>query len=223
MRDLLPEIVIDTLRDRYIAGVSDAVATFDMNAADEDALTGALGQAIATSRTLSSSTEKGSVHVEIGYTKLRGRGKNAPEKKFGSDGIFQISVADSQGRIIRSKGLPFQSKKEWRRSDKKLAEQAKQMEEYTLGGIVIDFSRCGYKACSANQVIKAEGKRKNIDDMKSMRPLGQVLGDEFPACRIGTTGLYFDRDTGLFIYQSRNFHLLTTNVFLEGDKCLTKP
>lgn len=215
MRDLLPEIVIDTLRDRYIAGVSDAVATFDMNAADEDALTGALGQAIATPRKLSFSTEKGPVYVEIGYTKLRGRGKNAPEKKYGSDGIFQISIADSQGKIIRSKGLPFQSKKEWLRSNKKLAEQAKQMETHTPGGIVIDFSRCGYKACSAKQVIKAEGKRKVIDNMQAMRPLGQVLGDEFLACHIGTMGLYFDRDTELFINQSRDFHLLTTNVFMD--------
>jgi hypothetical protein len=47
VRDLLPGVVYDYLRDRYLAGTSDAVAHFDAHEADEDALTGALGQAIA--------------------------------------------------------------------------------------------------------------------------------------------------------------------------------
>jgi hypothetical protein len=44
MRDILPDFVIDILRDRYLAGVSDALAIFGTSAADEDALTRALGQ-----------------------------------------------------------------------------------------------------------------------------------------------------------------------------------
>ena len=44
---MLPPGLKSIIRDRYLAGVSDAVAKFDMNAADEDALTGALGNNIS--------------------------------------------------------------------------------------------------------------------------------------------------------------------------------
>lgn len=212
MRDILPGIVVDTLRDRYLAGVLDAVNTFDMNAADEDALTGALGQSIATPRELTFSTEKGIFVIQIGYTRLRGRGKDAPEKKFGSDGVFQIAVSDNHGRLVRSKGLPFQSKKGWRSTNKKLASQAQDMERNTAGGIVIVFTRSGYSGCSASAVIEAGGNRQVANSMGAIKPLGQILGDDFLNCSIGTKGLYYDPQMEQFLNIERTLHLVTTKV-----------
>ena len=47
LRDVVPELVVTTIRERFITGVADAEANFDDSAADEDSFTGALGQAIA--------------------------------------------------------------------------------------------------------------------------------------------------------------------------------
>ena len=110
MRDLLPPKLADFLRDRYIAGVARAEASFDENSADEDAVTGALGQSIAMPEALAFTSPEGTYQIRITYRKVRGRGPLAPEKRYGSDGIFQIAVTDTLERIVRRKGLPFQSK-----------------------------------------------------------------------------------------------------------------
>lgn len=189
MKDILPDLVIDSLRDRYLAAVSDAESTFDMNYGDEDALTGAFGQAIAVPRNQIFSTPEGVYTVDIGYTKLRGRGKNAPERIYGSDGIFQIKVFDSRGNVIRSKGLPFQSKKNWKGTNNKLSDQAKDMERYTPGG-------------NRSQLTK-EGKLKR---------LGQLLGNEFLNCEVGTLNLFYDPKQELYKIDGGDFHIISTSI-----------
>lgn len=212
MRDILPQEAIRALRDRYITAVSDAEYTYDMHCADEDSLTGALGQSLAIPRNQVFTVGHKTYSISIGYTKLRGRGKNAPEKIFGSDGIFQIEVKDDQGVVIRSKGLPFQSKKNWTGTNKNLAKQAADMEQHTPGGIVMDFSQRGYKACPAQSVVRAEGNRRVLTEEGQMRGLGQILGDDFLNCTIGTIGLYFDPERELYVRPDRGLHLLTTTV-----------
>ena len=44
---LLPDGLKALIRDRYLAGVSDALAKYPFSAADEDSLTGALGNSIS--------------------------------------------------------------------------------------------------------------------------------------------------------------------------------
>ncbi len=216
MRDILPAEVINALRDRYITAVSDAKDAYAMNCADEDALTGALGQSLAMPREQRFRMgTAGTVTVRIGYTKLRGRGKNAPEKLYGSDGVFQMEVQDAHGQIIRSKGLPFQTKKNWNSKNSKLAEQAADMERQTPGGIVIDFSRNGYKACSAAAVIAADGSRRTINSGVGMRGLGQVLGGDFLNCSIGTIGLYFDPEREVYDRHEQRLHLITTRIEID--------
>lgn len=61
MRELLPTIVLDSLRDRYLAGVADAEAFFDLHRADEDSVTGALGQSIAMHHPVAFTTPEGSI------------------------------------------------------------------------------------------------------------------------------------------------------------------
>lgn len=212
MRDILPDFVIDSLRDRYLAAVSDAESTFDMNYGDEDSLTGAFGQAIAMPRSQVFSTPEGMYTVDVGYTKLRGRGKNAPERLYGSDGIFQIKVFDSYGSVIRSKGLPFQSKKNWKGTNRKLSDQAKDMERFTPGGIVVDFNNSGYKACLAGDVVLAGGNRLQLTKEGRLQRLGQLLGNEFLNCEIGTLNLFYDPKQELYKIDGGDFHIISTGI-----------
>src|SRR3954453_4627655 len=102
MRDLLPQHLVDFLRDRYIAGVATAEANFADSSADEDSVTGALGQALAMREPLIFSDQSGAAFsVQISYRKVRGRGLNAPERLYGSAGIFQIAVTTPEGVVIR--------------------------------------------------------------------------------------------------------------------------
>lgn len=50
MRDILPDFVVDEIRKHYLACIADAEAKYQLNAADEDALTGALGAQLSTSK-----------------------------------------------------------------------------------------------------------------------------------------------------------------------------
>jgi hypothetical protein len=58
--------------------------------------------------------------VKIGYSKTRGRGKGAPERRYGTDGIFQLKVTHAANSRYFQKGLPFQAKKRWTKKDSKL-------------------------------------------------------------------------------------------------------
>ncbi len=192
MRDLLPSQLVDLIRDRYVAGVASAEAFFDENSADEDSLTGALGQAIAMKEPLYFNGPDGTYSVRVSYKKLRGRGINAPERLYGADGIFQIAVLDHLGAVLRQKALPFQSKTDWRGRSKTVAAQSTDIQSSFGEGIVIDYSRRGYRACSTKVVIDVRGSRIEADRRNALKPLGQLLGVEFLECRMGKQGLFYD-------------------------------
>lgn len=189
IKELLPPLMFDRIRDRYLAGVADAEAFFSQSAADEDSLTGALGQAIATRPMIFKGTD-GDVLVAIEYLKIRGRGAGAPEATLGADGIFQIRVLDAAGSPIREKGLLFQAKKGWKHRDQDLASQCRSMIRASGGGMVINYGPSGYEAFSAQAVIDADGRRDDAEAAR--RPLGHMLGDDFLDCTIGTAGLTYE-------------------------------
>lgn len=202
------------LRDRYLAGVSDAEATFSQNSADEDSVTGALAQALATPKPVRMSVGTKEYLINIFYRKLRGRGPNAPEKRYGSDGLFQIAVAVGNEPIL-SKSLPFQAKINWRGRNLALSKQAALMEKTTPGGLVIDYSQTGYKACPAYAVIEAKGSRTLLDRTHPARPLGQILSRDFLGCTLGIPNLFFDPDSERYLFLPEtleNCLLITTLV-----------
>lgn len=192
MRDILPSAVLDILKDRYLAGVADAEAFYDLHRADEDSVSGALGQSIAMRDPVMISSSNGDYLIKIDYRKIRGRGPGAPERKYGADGLFQISITNHLGAVIFRKGLAFQSKMNWRGRKSDLYEQAILMQDNFGGGIVVDFSANGYKACTASDAIASKGSRPITDKNNAMRPLGQILSRDFLECTIGQKGLYFD-------------------------------
>lgn len=213
---LLPPIVVDYLHDRYVAAVADAVAEFSSHKADEDAVTGGLGQEIRRrgAHIFFDDTDKVWI-VHISYEKIRGRGPNAPEKKYGSDGLFQIEVVDAVSGEYFQKGLPFQSKMNWKGSNKKLYEQAVLMQNQVGSGIVIDFSATNYMACPASDVVATLGNRKAVNQLGAVKPLGQMLGNDFIECRVGTTGFFFDAEKESYSTSTDRpapRHLLSTQI-----------
>jgi hypothetical protein len=85
----LPPIVLNLIRDRYLAGVATAQAQYQNAAGDEDSLSGALGALISTSEPVhflfGSSLD---IEVQIDFRKLRGRGQNAPRRGSGRTESF---------------------------------------------------------------------------------------------------------------------------------------
>jgi hypothetical protein len=190
---LLPDGLKALIRDRYLAGVSDAQAKYPFSAADEDSLTGALGNSISMPHEMLFGDGQKQYSYQISYRKIRGRGPRAPEKQLGADGIFQIEVRDEHER--QTKGLPFQAKRGWRKADSNLLAQARRMLETAGDGIDIDFGPNRFSACRAEDVVQNHANRKLIDRAGKTRPLGQLLGDDFLDCRIGRPGLFFDPTT----------------------------
>lgn len=212
----LPTGLKTIIRDRYLAGIADAEAKYRFSSADEDSLSGALGNNLSMAQPLIFSDGMRRYEFQISYHKIRGRGRGAPEKSLGADGIFQIEVRDENGEW--RKGLPFQSKKQWRSTDGKLLTQAQNMIETAGGGIVVDYRPNQYTACRAEDVVHSYANRKLIDQAGAAQPLGQLLGDDFLDCKVGQVGLFFDPTTETWqtevaVPPPHPEHVITTHVF----------
>jgi hypothetical protein len=217
----LPPLVLGVVRDRYLAGTANAEAQYPNAAGDEDTLTGSLGALISTPEPVRISIDGASEFlVRISYRKIRGRGQGAPEKRLGADGIFQVDVSfPGDGSVFR-KGLPFQSKKNWRGRDSKLVEQARLMQETVGGGIVIDYTPRGFTACRTELVIEARGNRRVVDRWGNLRPLGQVLAHDFIDCSLGVRGLYYDEQNEAFLYElgEREISVVDTRISISEPR-----
>jgi hypothetical protein len=183
------ESVRQALADHFRDRVAEATEAYADSSADEDSLTGALGQALRG---------RGSVRLRDGrvvrwmtrYRKLRGRGPNAPEKKVGADGLFEVELEDDQ-RVRSRKSLPFQAKNNASSyGDSKLWQQAGQLTEFPGGGIVVNYRPEGYVALDAAMVANGEATR----EVES--PLAESLGRDFLECRRGSTAYLFEPSLG---------------------------
>lgn len=214
MRDILPAHVMSVLHDRFVAGVADAEARYGLHAADEDSVSGALGQSIAMQYPVQYSGPEGTYQVKITYKKIRGRGPGAPERRYGADGLFQIVVTDSLGTTVRQKALPYQAKMNWKGRNKGLFEQAVQMQSRFDGGIVVNFTPDGYKVASAHAVVAGNGSLTQVERLGAIHSLGQVLGQDFLECTIGTIGLFFDPQQEIFLNRDilPPVHLITAAI-----------
>lgn len=215
----LPSIVLEFIRYKYVTGVADAEAQYENAAGDEDSLTGALGALISTVGSryflVGPATQ---IEVKIDFRKLRGRGHDAPEKRFGPDGIFQLQISANGVPSFR-KGLPFQAKKNWKGRSRELADQARAMQRNLRGGIVIDYTAYGYTACNIAAAIEFNGNRRAVANAGYLRPLGQVLGNDFLECRLGIQGLYYDQRGEEFVVDQfdHDVDLIDTTVSIRGD------
>lgn len=216
MHDIIPASVLDIIRGHYALGVANAEAFYDQHSADEDSVTGALGQALARAEPIRYQQGFDEFLINVSYKKIRGRGRGAPERLYGADGIFQLSVINKEGQEAVIKGLPFQSKKGWKGKNSDLLEQANKMEETTPGGIVIDFGPNGYKGCAAKDVIISQGNRNTANRHNLVRSLEQFLSHDFLNCHVGRRGLFYDSDNERFSnwlnIDEKPAHIITTEV-----------
>jgi hypothetical protein len=123
--------------------------------------------------------------------KLRGRGDGAAEKRFGADLAIEIEVSDSLGQSTQKKTLFAQAKKEWEGKDALLGDQAEKLVDLPGGGIVIDYWPDRFRAINAAEAVRAEGNARQVGK-DAFRDLGEMLGEDFLNCRIGSTGVHYD-------------------------------
>jgi hypothetical protein len=192
LSQLLPARFLLAIRDRIKAGVSDAEAKFRFNQDEEDALTGALAQAISTSEPLAFKSNEGNFKFSIESFKLRGRGEGAPEKRLGADGILQICVFKN-GKLDFEKGLPFQAKKRGGFGNAAVTKQARSLVDTSGTGIIVRFSPEGYTAVDARTLLDPK-ENSQITVSPPVIRLATMLGDLFLDCEVGRMGLSFKRD-----------------------------
>lgn len=208
---IVPKPVLDLIRDRIKAGVTDAEAKFRLNEADEDAITGALGHAISTPAPVLVTTPEGAFSYEITSIKIRGRGLNAPEKRLGADSIFQVSVTKGNTRIF-AKGLPFQAKKGGGFGNAKVIKQAIDLYRTSKTGTVVRYSRKGYTAVDVREMVSRH-TGPNLPAKPAPKKLATVFGDDFVDCTIGRLGLYYAGEMDL--NQGENLWTITTTIRSE--------
>lgn len=148
----IPEEVRKAIGSHFKSASKEAEGGYKGAKADEDAVTGAFGEALRTKK------QQGKVIVngdewtfKVTSTKFRGRGKNATEKEIGADGIVEIEVTSNKNDTT-TKSLIFQAKK--RGNNKGLLGQAEQMEGIAKkGSAVFEFDDEGYIACDAADLL----------------------------------------------------------------------
>ncbi len=191
LREVLPQPVLDHLREQFREAATKAVLDFPDQQEDEDSITGALGSVIRNN-VRGRFHWKGTTYVwQSRSHKLRGRGKNAPEKHSGADGFIEIVVKD-ENVIITRKLMPFQAKKMWSGTNSALNRQAAALARlFPGGGVVIDYTPEKYSCMSCEAVVAANGDRAALQ-ASQIRDVGDVLADDFLPCKVGILGASYD-------------------------------
>jgi hypothetical protein len=189
---LVPAQLLRLIRDRIKAGVADAEAMFYLNEEEEDSISGALGQAIATKDPIVLQSEQGMFSFEIKAFKIRGRGPNAPEKHLGADGIIQIRATKFDD-VVFTKGLPFQAKKTGGFTSATVRRQAEDLARTAHVGIILKYKQDDYTGVNINEILAAQDSPVLNPRKIVPRKLSAILGDDFLDCNIGRRGLYYDK------------------------------
>jgi hypothetical protein len=226
---LRDSLVYEAISDHYRRSIAKAVANYAAHCADEDSVTGALGERLMDEGNVAisgysaspdsdepdtdsllnpfrnnpqiktigggslTSSESGTIVTwKSRYQKLRGRGRGAPEKKLGVDGLLEIAV-DGPGPDIEkwSKALVFQAKNLGLRGaghhkSREILRQSEKILRLPVDGIFVVYAPTGYTALSADAVAKSQGA------VNGGCPLEDMLANQFLACSIGTTGFIYD-------------------------------
>jgi hypothetical protein len=181
--------------------VAAAVHGYADGGTDEDAVTGALGQALRGQGELALPDGR-IVRWATRYRKLRGRGRNAPDKHLGADGLFEVEMEDEE-RDRSRKTLPFQARNGAAGyGDSLLRGQAKRLNAFPGGGVVINYRPEGYVAVDAGLVAEGEATRD------SEVPLADALAEDFIDCRRGSTTYLFEPSVGGLLLVHGSFLLV---------------
>ncbi len=208
MSEIVSRHVLFEIEHHIRERVADAEFGFQFSEADEDAVTGALGQSLVTRprQTYDLSTES-QYEWSFTYRKIRGRGPKAPEKSIGADGIFHMEVFGADGELLRQKGLLFQAKMGTKPSGgMKMREQMECLIRFRRASILLEYGPHGYSATPVDDLPQDDNNWRYRRAVT--RPLADVLGSDFVHCRIGQLGLRFDhnRECLLFPEETNGYH-----------------
>lgn len=199
MRDVLPDEVLQELAMQMRRAANEAPEGYEGYRGDEDTVTGGLGESLRRDVRGQITVQNTTYTWRTTLTKFRGRGPNAPEKRYGVDAVIEIEVIRDDGEMLAKKLIPMQAKNPWTGKDKKLADQAAQIANIPGGGMVVDYRRGGYSAVSASHVADAIGDPNRLVPQQH-RPLGDVLADDFLRCTIGSRNVTYDATRELLYY-----------------------
>ncbi|WP_145980719.1 hypothetical protein [Magnetospirillum sp. ME-1] len=196
----IPEAVRIDIAERLTEAINATVEEFESAWEDEDVVTGHLGGQMTTRRrkVMVDNVELGGVWTwSLHYRKFGGRGKGAPEKAIGADGIFELSLEHQSYTDVKS--LLFQSKVEGGSSGS-LIDQSARLSTWREAAFIMVYGKAGFKAVTIDSAMKSKG---SVDTAPST-PLEVFLNEEFVACNVGDNDLqYLAPDRQL---SWRNFH-----------------
>jgi hypothetical protein len=213
VRDVLPGPVVEHIGSQYREAVRTAAAQYDQYRADEDSVTGALGGVFDVVARGELVTDDEAFSWSTRVWKVRGRGPEPPESRYGIDGLFEIEVK-AGARTTARKLLPFQAKKDRGYDDDKLLEQAATVARLPGGGAVVSFAPRSYTVAPADVVASAQGNWASVADERK-QDLGDMLADDFIECRLGSRGLYYDPFTETFLFPGADGQLVEVPGFVR--------
>jgi hypothetical protein len=203
----IPAEVAQSIREHIGAALDRCQEGFWSGNEDEDTLTGHLGFALKTGVHTVNVAEgeiRGPWKWSIDYSKFRGRGRNAPEKHIGADGIVELRL--SRGLRMEVKSLLFQAKTDWQTSQE-LVSQAMLLSTWREAAIVVNYTPSGLYAYPIDSVLESRGVRSKARGGTS---LNEALGDYFLQCKIGDTNLAYDARRRRLAWRSQTGEMVAT-------------
>jgi hypothetical protein len=189
LRELIPVPVYESIQNHLRTVASSAPTGWERNRAEEDSLTGDLGRALSTRRSVLVNANGEDWRWSVTYKKFRGRGRDAFEKSSGADGIIQIETAVRDATFF--KGVLFQAKKGQGLRNEKLKEQLRAIEGLAPGGsAVISFGPNGYFGIRGTDYLNPDTMLVG-SMIRRMSPLASFF-DGFLECSSGLRDLYYD-------------------------------
>jgi hypothetical protein len=186
---LQDENVRRTLADHYRRGVSAAASGYADGAADEEAVTAALGRALHGQGELAGPDGR-LVRWATRYRPLRGRGLNPSGQDLGTAGLIEVEMEDEEGDRSR-KSLPFHARSGAADyGDILLRGHARRLSAFPGGGVVIHYRPEGHVSIDATLVAEGDATRS------SEVPLADALVEDFIGCRRGSTAYLFEPSMG---------------------------
>lgn len=154
----IPEEVRSAIEQHVLERLSEVQSRYWSAAEDEDTFTGQLGGLLGTSERKVFVNER-PWSWSIGYTKFRGRGKDATEAVLGADGIFEIRVHGIE--VEGQKSLLFQSKMGYPSGARAIG-QALMMSNWREASVFLAYGSDGISVYPIDAVLRSQAVEREF-------------------------------------------------------------
>jgi len=184
---LLPDPILASIQKHIRRKSISNESGWDAGKDEEDTLTGHYLSNLQTDRWVRVYLRDRSWKWKITYKKFGSKGKDAPEKYLGADGIVQIELQDLKQRVSYYKGMLFQAKKLYALE---AIDQARTMEAIAPdGSCIILYGPQQYEGIASKELLESEDK---LEPLNAHIRLGDLIADSFLQCLVGLRGLHYD-------------------------------